>query len=335
MYEISFPGLGIDGFTIRSVAFTVFGKDIMWYGILICFGMILAYLYAHSRAKFEGIKTDDLLDLGFFVILFGIIGARLYYVFFAPTSYIAKGGSLLENIWHTIINVISIWNGGLAIFGGILAGFVTTIFVARKKKIRLPVLLDLLSPSVMIGQIVGRWGNFMNAEAYGRETTVPWRMGIKRISANGLYTQSIEVHPTFLYESLWNLIGFALIAIFYKKKKFNGQIFYFYMIWYGLGRAVIEGLRSDSLYIAGNEHLRVSQILAALVCIVGIVLMIRGYVNLKKTAEAVSISENVQTIGTAYITKPSTGKSLSKSEAESERSSNTPKGESEDGSEDH
>lgn len=335
MYEISFPGLGIDGFTIRSVAFTVFGKDIMWYGILICFGMILAYLYAHSRAKFEGIKTDDLLDLGFFVILFGIVGARLYYVLFAPTSYIAKGGSLLKNIWHTIINVVSIWNGGLAIFGGILAGFVTTIFVARKKKIRLPVLLDLLSPSVMIGQIVGRWGNFMNAEAYGSETTVPWRMGIKRISANGLYTQSIEVHPTFLYESLWNLIGFTLIAIFYKKKKFNGQIFYFYMIWYGLGRAVIEGLRSDSLYIAGNEHLRVSQILAALVCTVGIVLMIRGYVNLKKTAETVSISENVQTIGTAYITKSSTEKSLSKSEAESERSSNTPKGEPEDGSEDH
>ncbi|MCI8472783.1 MAG: prolipoprotein diacylglyceryl transferase [Clostridiales bacterium] len=334
MYEISFPGLGIDGFTIHSVAFTVFGKDIMWYGILICFGMILAYLYAHSRAKFEGIKTDDLLDLGFFVILFGIVGARLYYVLFAPTSYIAKGGSLLENIWNTIVNVVSIWNGGLAIFGGILAGFATAIFVAKKKKIRLPVLLDVLSPSVMIGQIVGRWGNFMNAEAYGSETTVPWRMGIKRISAGGLYTQSIEVHPTFLYESLWNLIGFTLIAIFYKKKKFNGQVFYFYMIWYGLGRAVIEGLRSDSLYIAGNEHLRVSQILAALVCIAGIILMIRGYAKLKKAAGIDGTSENVQAIGAAYITEPSAQNSLPESEAESEES-NIPEGETKDGSEDH
>ncbi len=334
MYEISFPGLGIDGFTIHSVAFTVFGKDIMWYGILICFGMILAYLYAHSRAKFEGIKTDDLLDLGFFVILFGIVGARLYYVLFAPTSYIAKGGSLLENIWNTIVNVVSIWNGGLAIFGAILAGFVTTIFVAKKKKIRLPVLLDVLSPSVMIGQIVGRWGNFMNAEAYGSETTVPWRMGIKRISGGGLYTQSIEVHPTFLYESLWNLIGFILIAIFYKKKKFNGQVFYFYMIWYGLGRAVIEGLRSDSLYIAGNEYLRVSQILAALVCIAGIVLMIRGFANLKKAAGVAGASKNVQTIGAAYTTEPAAEESLPTAETESEKS-NISEGESEDGSQDH
>jgi len=334
MYEISFPGLGIDGFTIHSVAFTVFGKDIMWYGILICFGMILAYLYAYSRAKFEGIKTDDLLDLGFFVILFGIVGARLYYVLFAPTSYIAKGGALLENIWNTIVNVVSIWNGGLAIFGGILAGFATTIFVARKKKIRLPVLLDVLSPSVMIGQIVGRWGNFMNAEAYGSETTVPWRMGIKRISAGGLYTNSVEVHPTFLYESLWNLIGFTLIAIFYKKKKFNGQVFYFYMIWYGLGRTVIEGLRSDSLYIAGNEHLRVSQILAALVCIAGIILMVRGYTKWKKTVGPAEATESAQTIQAAYSTEPAAEEPLSSAESES-KESNTPEGETENGSQDH
>ena len=290
MYEISFPGLGIDGFTINSVAFTIFGKDIMWYGILICIGMILAYLYAYSRAKFEGIKTDDLLDLGFFVILFGIVGARLYYVLFAPTSFVATGGSFCENIWDTIVNVVSIWNGGLAIFGGILAGFVTALVVAKIKKIHFPVILDILAPSVMIGQIIGRWGNFMNAEAYGSETSVPWRMGIKRITADGLYTSSIEVHPTFLYESLWNLIGFILIAIFYKKKRFNGQIFYFYMIWYGLGRAMIEGLRSDSLYIAGNENLRVSQILAAVACIAGIMLMTVSLIKLKK--KTILVGEN-------------------------------------------
>lgn len=294
MYEISFPGLGIDGFTIKSVAFTIFGKDIMWYGILICIGMILAYLYAYSRAKFEGVKTDDLLDLGFFVILFGIVGARLYYVLFAPTSFVATGGSFWENIGDTIVNVVSIWNGGLAIFGGILAGFVTALVVAKIKKIHFPVILDILAPSVMIGQIIGRWGNFMNAEAYGSETTVPWRMGIKRISADELYTSSIEVHPTFLYESLWNLIGFILISIFYKKKKFNGQVFYFYMIWYGLGRAVIEGLRSDSLYIAGNENLRVSQILAAAACVAGIVFMTVGFMKLKKKAALAGADGMVQ-----------------------------------------
>lgn len=331
MYEISFPGLGIEGFTIHNVAFTIFGKEIMWYGILICFGMILAYLYAYSRAKFEGIRTDDLLDLGFFVILFGIIGARLYYVLFAPTSYIATGGSFWKNVWDTIVNVVSIWNGGLAIFGGILAGFATAIVVARKKRIHLPVLLDILSPSVMIGQIIGRWGNFMNAEAYGSETTVPWRMGIKRISADGLYTQSIEVHPTFLYESLWNLIGFILIAIFYKKKKFNGQIFYFYMIWYGLGRAFIEGLRSDSLYIAGNEHLRVSQILAVLVCIAGIVLMIRGFMKLKKVAKTVDTAEDATAVATASA--EDTAEEIIPAAEHTEL--NASEGETENGSQDH
>ena len=173
VHEISFPGLGIGPFTIDSVAFTLFGREIQWYGILICIGMILAYLYASTRAKFEGIKTDDLLDLGFFVILFGIIGARLYYVVFAPTSYIATGGTFWENVWDTIVNVVSIWEGGLAIFGGILAGFLTALVVARIKKIHFPVLLDILAPSVMIGQIIGRWGNFMNGEAYGRETGLP------------------------------------------------------------------------------------------------------------------------------------------------------------------
>ncbi len=328
MYEISFPGLGIDGFTIKSVAFTIFGKDIMWYGILICIGMILAYLYAHSRAKFEGVKTDDLLDLGFFVILFGIVGARLYYVLFAPTSFVATGGSFWENIWDTIVNVVSIWNGGLAIFGGILAGFITALVVARIKKIHFPVIADILAPSVMIGQIIGRWGNFMNAEAYGGETTVPWRMGIKRISAEGLYTSSIEVHPTFLYESLWNLNGFVLIAIFYKKKKFNGQIFYFYMIWYGLGRTMIEGLRSDSLYIAGNENLRVSQILAAIVCVIGVALMTINLLKLKKTA-SIPDADDTEAPDDIFT------KDVQEKIASETQKTNTSQGEIKDGGKDH
>ena len=290
MVEISFPGLGIDWFAIKNVAFTVFGKEIMWYGIFICLGMILAYFYATTRGKLEGVSSDDLLDLAFFVILFGIVGARLYYVAFAPSSYIAKGGSFWNNVWATIVNVVSIWEGGLAIFGGILAGALAAFLVARHKKIPFPKILDILAPSVMIGQIIGRWGNFMNAEAYGAETKLPWRMGIRRVSAGGLYSSVVEVHPTFLYESLWNLLGFVLIAVFYKKKKFNGQVIYFYMIWYGLGRAMIEGLRSDSLYVPGTA-LRVSQLVAILACLAGVALMILGYRRLKNAPAAGAFAE--------------------------------------------
>ena len=317
MNQISFPGLGLGPITTDGVAFTVFGHDIMWYGIIIAVGMVLAFFYAWTRAKFEGVKTDDLIDLGLFIIIFGIIGARLYYVIFTFDQYVATGGNFMSNLGQTLLNIVSIWNGGLAIFGGIIAGFFAALLVARRKKIHFPVILDILAPSVMIGQILGRWGNFFNAEAYGRETTLPWRMRIERISAGGLYTTSTEVHPTFLYESLWNLIGFVLIAIFYKKKKFNGQVFYFYMIWYGAGRAFIEGLRTDSLLIAGNPNLRVSQILAALVCIAGIVLMTLGYSRLKK-------KESGNTAASSCITAESGCKSCTDNMPDPEKPDITP-----------
>ena len=157
-------------------------------------------------------------------------------------------------------------------------------------------------------------------------------MGIRRISAEGLYASSIEVHPTFLYESLWNLIGFILIAIFYKKKKFNGQVFYFYMIWYGLGRAIIEGLRSDSLYIAGNENLRVSQILAAIVCITGIVLMTVNFLKLKQKAVLSDANDAVQSLeASADILTKDMQKKIT---AETQKT-NTLQGEMKDGGKDH
>ena len=324
MVEISFPGLGIDWFSVKNVAFTIFGKEVMWYGIFICIGMILAYFYATTRGKFEGVSSDDLLDLAFFVILFGIVGARLYYVIFAPSSYIAKGASFWSNVWATIKNVVSVWNGGLAIFGGILAGALTAFFVARHKKIPFSKILDILAPSVMIGQIIGRWGNFMNAEAYGSETALPWRMGLRRTSAGGLYSTVTEVHPTFLYESLWNLIGFVLIAVFYKKKKFNGQVIYFYMIWYGLGRAMIEGLRSDSLLIPGTA-LRVSQLVAILACLTGIALMILGYHRLKNAPAPAAEAE---------VEADTAGEKTEDIAAEETADTTEPE-ESKDGSEDH
>lgn len=275
MNYLSFPGLGIGPFNIEAEAFKIFGHSVMWYGVIICVGMILAFIYAFSRAKIENVKQDDIVDLGIFVIIFGIIGARLYYVLFTLDSFIVKG-----NIGQTLLNIVSIWNGGIAIYGAIIAGFLTIVVVSRKKKIPTWKMLDIVAPCVMIGQILGRWGNFMNAEAYGSETTLPWRMGILKSHDGGAtFYSEMYVHPTFLYESLWNLIGFIIIAAFYKKKKFNGQVCLFYFAWYGFGRMFIEGLRTDSLMLGS---LRISQIVGGVTFIVATVLMILGYKKAKQ-----------------------------------------------------
>lgn len=271
MHYVSFPGLGIESFGLKQSAFTLFGVDIMWYGILITAGMILAYFYGLTRARIEGVKSDDITDLTLFLVIFGVIGARLYYLAFNLDVYIVTDrGSTWNNIIETLKGMVSVRSGGLAIYGGIIAGFLTALVVAKVKKIRFPVLLDILAPCVMIGQIVGRWGNFVNVEAYGSTTDLPWRMGV------GLGGGAPYVHPTFLYESLWNFIGFILIAVFYKKKKFHGQVFLFYAIWYGAGRAFIEGLRSDSLYLG---PIRISQLVSVIVCAAGIILMVIGYMR--------------------------------------------------------
>ena len=248
--RLSFPGLGIGEFNVNSVAFTIFGRDVAWYGVIITLGMVLACLYVMHRAKQNGIKEDDVLDLALFVIPFGVIGARLYYVIMEIDHY------------DSLLDVLAIWNGGLAIYGGIIAGGITAFFVAKYKKINILLLLDILAPAVMIGQILGRWGNFMNAEAYGGPTDLPWRMGI-HTSFSETY-----VHPTFLYESLWNLLGFLILNFFFKKKQYNGQIFFGYIVWYGFGRFFIEGLRSDSLYLFGTS-IRTSQLVAALCVLAG------------------------------------------------------------------
>lgn len=267
MKYISFPGLGIESLAIDRVAFTVFGVDVMWYGILITVGMILAYLYGITRAKIERVKTDDITDLTLFLIIFGVIGARLYYIAFKPAEFIVTNPSGGTDIMATLKAVINVRSGGLAIYGGIIAGVITAIVFAKRKKIRIPVLLDILAPSVMVGQVLGRWGNFMNVEAYGSDCDLPWRMGV------GFGGGAPYVHPTFFYESLWNLIGLALITAFYKKKKFHGQIVLFYAIWYGAGRAFIEGLRSDSLMVG---PFRVSQLLSVVICVASVILMVIG-----------------------------------------------------------
>lgn len=277
MGYISFPGLGIEPFHIDKVAFTLFGRNVAWYGILITCGMILAVLCALKLAKIENISSDDIIDLAFCVIIFGVIGARAYYVIFSwdEHSYLVSDGTLIQNILGTLYNCIAVWNGGLAIYGGIIGGLVSAfVFTKCKKyrKIHFLKIFDVLAPCVLIGQIIGRWGNFVNMEAYGSETILPWRMGILYGYAE-LDSWSVEkyVHPTFLYESLWNLVGLVIILTLYKKKKFNGQMFCSYLIWYGFGRMLIEGLRSDSLMLGS---IRVSQLIGAASFILGIALMI-------------------------------------------------------------
>lgn len=270
MNTLSFPGLGIEPFQINKVAFSIsiwdFHRDIMWYGIIITTGIILAFFYVLWRSKLEKIKIDDILDLAIFIIIFGMLGARLYYVFMRWDYYVVTGGYFFQNVWDTIVNIASVSRGGLAIYGGLIAGAVTAIVVGKIKKIKFTKFLDMLGPAALIGQILGRWGNFVNAEAYGGKTDLPWKMGIMNSAGNMVY-----VHPTFLYESLWNLVGFIIINIFYKKKKYDGQIFLMYMTWYGLGRMFIEGMRTDSLMLG---VFRVSQVVAFITFAVGVIMLI-------------------------------------------------------------
>lgn len=285
MSYISFPGLGIEPFHLDKVAFTLFGHPIAWYGILITCGMIFAVLYAVHIGKFEGISSDDMIDLAFFIIICGVLGARLYYILFKLDKYIVTdAGGFFKNLLQTLKNMISIWEGGLAIYGGVIAGLITAYVFARRRKIKFLKLFDILAPCVLIGQVIGRWGNFINMEAYGSETSLPWRMGILYSYAdNGIWDVEKYVHPTFLYESLWNLTALVLLLIFYKKKKFDGQYFCSYLIWYGLGRMMIEGLRTDSLML-GN--LRISQGVGFLSLLLGAVLTVYFLKKTKKSSEA-------------------------------------------------
>ena len=262
---ISFPFLG--GVSLNPPAyFTVFGRNIYLYGVVIALGFIVAILYCSKRAPEFGLKADDFYDFMIWLIPCSILGARLYYVLFQGDYYFKHPREIL-----------AVWQGGLAIYGGIIAGVLTCWAVCRKKKISVPAMLDLCSFGLFIGQAIGRWGNFFNREAFGAETEIFCRMGFTAPDGSTIY-----VHPTFLYESVWNLIGLALLIRFTKrgKRRYNGQCILLYFFWYGLGRAWIEGLRTDSLYI-GSTGIRVSQLLSLLLILVsGTVL----FLNRKNTS---------------------------------------------------
>ena len=239
------------GFNIPStlVEFSLFGNEISikFYGVIIAFGFILAALFGGRMAYKWRISLDKMLDVLIYGTLAGIIGARAYYVIFQWDYYKLHPAEIPQ-----------IWQGGLAIYGGIIGGLIAAFIVCKVRKINILNLLDMGGISLLIGQGIGRWGNFINREAFGRETTAFSRMGLTLPGRETVY-----VHPTFLYESLWNFVGFLLLHFWFRRheRKFDGELILLYAVWYGIGRALIEGLRTDSLYIAGTG-IRVSQLLA-------------------------------------------------------------------------
>ena len=254
MEILSFPALNIN-IPLNRVAFTVFGKDIYFYGIIVAFGLLLGSLYAFINAKKEGISDDDFLDILLVAVPSSVICARIYYVAAMWNDYI-----------NNIADVFKIWEGGIAIYGAIIGGVISVLICCKFKKISFLKVADICSPALFIGQIIGRFGNFVNMEAYGYNTDLPWGMTSETIKSELLALQKkginvnpdMCVHPTFLYESLWNALGLMLILILKKHKRHSGEMFAFYIAWYGLGRFFIEGLRTDSLMFYG---LRISQII--------------------------------------------------------------------------
>lgn len=273
--EIVFPNLGID-ITVDSTAFTIGDLSIQWYGIIITVGMLLAIIYGFTQVKQYGLNPDRVIDAVIAGIIGAILGARAYYVLLNWDDYAGD--------WSSILNFRA---GGLAIYGGIIGGLLVGCIVAKIRKVRILPLLDVTGICLLLGQGIGRWGNFFNQEAFGTNTDSIFGMSGGRIQywIENSYTStsyyenfgteldsSLPVHPCFLYESVWCLLGFALLAIFGKKiRKYDGQLFLIYIGWYGIERAFVEELRTDSLVIG---HVRISQLLAILCVVASVILQI-------------------------------------------------------------
>lgn len=260
---ISFPGLFGDWeFTMDPVAIDI-GHGIYWYGIILAFAMLAGLFIAMKQSKHYGLTEDHVMDMALIAVPCCIIGSRIYYVLFNLDLYRTESGAL---DWGSMI---AIWDGGIAIYGTVIMGVIVAVAFARWKKIKLAALTDLGVIGLLLGQIIGRWANFVNREAFGAETTLPWRM---RLFVSEY--QAVDVHPTFFYESAWNLIGLLLILFVVSKgRRFDGENTAFYFFWYGIGRFWIEGLRTDSLYLFDltlfGEPVRVSQALSLLLAVFG------------------------------------------------------------------
>ena len=286
--KISFPGLNLE-FDIDPVAFKIFGgKEVYWYGIIIVTGLIIAVLLALLNGKKVGISADNISDYMLITVPLAIIGARLYYCIFEWDRYKDNPA-----------DIIKIWEGGLAIYGGIIGGIAAAFVVCKVRKLNFYNLLDLAGMSLLIGQGIGRWGNYANQEAFGTNTDLPWGMWSAKTALyinnnQALFAEkgiemdpNLPVHPTFLYESIWCILGFFVLYIITKKfRRFSGQTFLCYGVWYGTGRMIIEGFRTDSLYV-GNTSIRVSQLLSAAIVLVCLAALIALTVKYKKNPKPI------------------------------------------------
>ncbi len=281
---VSFPGLGIE-LTVNRVAISIGGFDIYWYGVLIGLGLLLGMLYATANAKKFGIDSDRLLDIILVGAVAGIIGARVYYFVFASPGE-----------FESITEIFDLRKGGLAFYGTVIFAVASTLIMCPLRKTKFLSTLDVTAGGFLIGQAIGRWGNFINQEAFGTNTTLPFGMK-SDVTTAYLQNQAAElaekgiivdpmlpVHPTFLYESVWCAIGFVLMFLYINRRKFDGEIFLMYLAWNGFGRFFIEGLRTDSLYIGS---FRVSQVLALVGFIVSVaaIVLIRKMIKSKRATD--------------------------------------------------
>ena len=260
IFHVKFPGLGWE-FVISNVAFKIGNYSVYWYGLIITIGMLLAVIYAWRSAPRYNVNASKLFNCVLVGLITGIIGARLYYCAFQWETYVKDP-----------ISILYIHEGGLAIYGGIIGALLGGLIVAKLQKMKFMPILDISMMGFLLGQGIGRWGNFTNQEAFGYETTLPWGM----ISEGTLAEYANPVHPCFLYESLWCLLGFVLLHFYGKyRQRYPGQIFYMYLVWYGFERMLVEGLRHDSLYL-WNTGIRVSQVLSAIIMVIGIIMLIKN-----------------------------------------------------------
>ncbi len=264
--KIGFPNLGIE--LSLHTSFTIGPLTIRWYGVIIALGFALATLYCSKRSTKFGVSQDNFIDMILVAVPIAIIGARAYYVIFNPKQF--------KSFW----DIFKIWEGGVAIYGAVIASVIAVYVFTRIKKINTLNLLDLAMPGLLIGQAIGRWGNFINGEAYGQITseTLPWGMAISHYNASGGFLGSAAggalVHPFFLYESLWNIAGFLLLHFTSKKRAFYGQSFFLYIIWYGVGRGFLEGIRGEDTLMFFDTGIRVSQALGFLSALAAFVFLV-------------------------------------------------------------
>ena len=323
---VSFPGLFGDWeLNIDPVAIHI-GHGIYWYGIILAAAMLAGLYFCMKQSKHYGLTEDNVMDMVLWAVPCCIIGSRIYYVLFYLDLYRKADGSL---DWGAMLRI---WDGGLAIYGTVIVGVLVALIYTKRHKIPFFAMTDLAVMGLMLGQIIGRWANFINREAFGTETTLPWRMKLWVTS----YT-SIEVHPTFLYESLWNLIGLLLIVFIVSKgRRFDGENTWFYFLWYGLGRSWIEGLRTDSLYLFNwelfGQRIRVSQALSIVMAAVAAFMLVYNIAIKKRSPEglwvnrvaaekaraAAAASEDVVLAETLLNEEPTAGEETDTVETEAE-----------------